>query len=322
MNASDLGTLESVDARSIWRDEARDFTPWLAENLDALGNAIGLDLEFEQTEVRVGRFSLDIQAKDNSRDLRVVIENQLELSDHNHLGQLLTYAAWLEAGVIIWVATEFDAEHRRALNWLNQHTPASIEFYGVTIDLKKIDTSRLAPHFRPVVVPDTWPSTTRPTAGNRWRAGYGRFFEDLLEELSSQIGPEMPRVKPKGMHFDLLTEFKDIWFNTGFNPNGQARVRLSINRTMEFNRELFDALKAREHEIATRLDPKLHWDRVTRRRESMISIYTPATINDPDPKLVEVKDWIIKDLILFSKVFTEHLDELVPQVEASNDQRD
>ena len=145
---ADLGVIERVDLREVWPDEAQDFTPWLAENLDKLGEALGLDLEFQGREVSVGPFFLDILAHDVGNDRRVVIENQLDKTDYDHLGKLLTYAAGYDAGVVVWLTGDFRDEHRAALDWLNQRTEESLEFYGVEIGAVKIGNSAPAPLFR------------------------------------------------------------------------------------------------------------------------------------------------------------------------------
>ena len=152
----DLGTIERVDLRQVWPHEAQDFTPWLAENLDVLGEALGLDLEFQEQEARVGPFFLDVLAYDRGNDRPVIIENQLEATNHTHLGQLLTYAEGYDAGVVISLTGDFQDEHRAALDWLNQRTGEGTEFFGVAMEAWKIDVSRAAPHFRIVAAPNTW----------------------------------------------------------------------------------------------------------------------------------------------------------------------
>lgn len=119
-----LGKLEKVDPRTVWTSESEHFTPWLAqpENLSLLGDAIGIELELEAQEKNVGLFRADILCKDTATDHWVLIENQLEKTDHVHLGQLLTYASGLKAVSIVWVARKFTEEHRSALDWLNEIT--------------------------------------------------------------------------------------------------------------------------------------------------------------------------------------------------------
>ncbi len=123
-----LGKLTSVEVTECWPDEARDFTPWLAtDGLSLLAEALGLDLVVEGTEVAVGRFSADIVARDTAGNSRVVIENQYGRSDHDHLGKAMTYAAVLGANTVVWVAPGFTDEHRKAIEWLNEHTDENLE---------------------------------------------------------------------------------------------------------------------------------------------------------------------------------------------------
>ena len=129
----DLGTIEQVDLREVWPHEAQDFTPWLSANLDKLGEALGLDLELHESEAPVGPFSLDVLAHDRGNDRPVIIENQLGSTNHGHLGQLLTYAAGYDAGVIVWLTGDFQDEHRAALDWLNQRTGEDTAFFGVVV---------------------------------------------------------------------------------------------------------------------------------------------------------------------------------------------
>jgi hypothetical protein len=155
MTTQELATIERVDLREIWPNEATDFTPWLAENLSALGEALGLDLELQSQEAAVGGYSLDIFAHDgNGRP--VVIENQLGPTDHSHLGQLLTYAAGFDANVTVWIAKEFRDEHREALDLLNHRTDGRTDFFGVEVELWRIGT---------LVPPSTSTSCPLPTSG-------------------------------------------------------------------------------------------------------------------------------------------------------------
>ncbi len=152
MSSQTLGRLESVDLRTTWTSEWNDFTPWLAkpENLKLLAETVGLDLEFESVEKNVGPFRADILCKDTLDNSWVLIENQLERTDHTHLGQLLTYAAGLETVTIIWIAQRFTEEHRATLHWLNEITSDRFAFFGLEIELWKIGNSPVAPKFNVV----------------------------------------------------------------------------------------------------------------------------------------------------------------------------
>ena len=145
---------EQLDVRAKWKDEARDFTPWLAENIEVLGDALGMKLKTCQTELPIGRFFLDILAREIDEDVAVAIENQLEETDLLHLGQLLTYATGCDARIAIWVAPEFGYEHARALHLLNEWTNEIIRFYGVKVEYgRKHGASTAEPRFRVAVSP-------------------------------------------------------------------------------------------------------------------------------------------------------------------------
>ena len=163
----ELAKIKTVDLRIAWSNEATDFTPWLQDNIDQLGDALGIELELQQREASVGAFSLDLLARDVSNNRPVIIENQLESTDHSHLGQLLTYAAGYDASAIVWIAKEFRDEHRAALDFLNGRTGEDTEFFGVVVELWKIDESRPAPHFRVVSAPNDWSKQTQTSS---WRS--------------------------------------------------------------------------------------------------------------------------------------------------------
>ena len=162
MKTRELARLEAIDPRTYWKNEATAFTPWLAqgENIRLLGDTIGLELELEAREQGVGPFRADLLCKSTVDDSWVLIENQLEQTDHSHLGQLLTYAAGLQAVTIVWIARKMTDEHRAALDWLNEVTDTRINFFGLEIELWRISGSPLAPKFNVVSKPNDW---TKPT---------------------------------------------------------------------------------------------------------------------------------------------------------------
>jgi hypothetical protein len=150
-----LGHLERVDLRQVWMKESEDFTPWLADNLQELGQALNIELELEAEEMSVGNFRADIVARDLQTQGWILIENQLERTDHSHLGQALTYAAGLKASTVVWIAYHFTDEHIAALDWLNSITDDGVRFFGVQVELWSIDDVT-APRFNVVSRPNTW----------------------------------------------------------------------------------------------------------------------------------------------------------------------
>ena len=156
-----LGQLSRIDPRNVWVNEATRFTPWLAENLDYLGEVLGMDLELIRREAAVGDFAADLLARDLNRDSIVIIENQLEPTDHRHLGQLITYAAGLDASAVVWLSPSLREEHRQALDWLNRRSDGTLEFFGVVLELIQIDQSLPAINFRLAASPNDRGRTER-----------------------------------------------------------------------------------------------------------------------------------------------------------------
>ena len=152
----DLGILEDADLREAFLDEAKDFTPWLAQNLGRLAGVLGIDLIFEGREVGVKSFSADILARNPLDDSLVLIENQLEVADHSHLGQIMTYLAGLDARTIIWIARDFRDAHLSAVRWLNDHTDDEFAFFAVRLKVVRIGQSPMAPVFEVLVRPNEW----------------------------------------------------------------------------------------------------------------------------------------------------------------------
>ncbi len=164
-----LGRLEKVNLHDFFKNESRDFTPWLAEdeNLELLGETLGLDIELEDTEVRVGKFSADIVALDRSSNRNIIIENQLEKTNHDHLGKIITYSGGKDARIVIWICEKIQQEHRKGLDWLNDISTEDYSFFGIEMELWKIGESEPAPKFNIVVSPNEWSKQIKTQTSTR-----------------------------------------------------------------------------------------------------------------------------------------------------------
>lgn len=186
MSSPELGTLEPVDLREAWKHEAHEFTPWLAQHLNRLGDVIGIELEHESSEQKVGPYRADIVARDPTDDSRVLIENQLEAANLQHLGQVLAYLAGLDAKVVVWIAKAFDAAHLSAIRWLNDHTEDPYAFFAVRIRVVRIGDSPLAPVFEVLEHPNDWNRSVKEEARREGLSELGQFRRDFWNHVQGR----------------------------------------------------------------------------------------------------------------------------------------
>jgi hypothetical protein len=271
----ELGRLERVELRNAWANEATHFTPWLAqaENRALLGQTIGIDLELEATERNVGPFSADILCKDTATDSWVLIENQLERTDHKHLGQLITYAAGLQAVTIVWIATPFTDEHRATLDWLNQITDDRFNFFGLEVELLRIGNSLMAPQFNIVSKPNNGSKTVTAGAARVEREGlteakqlqldFWTHFCEYVRSRESVIRPRAPRPQhwmnmSVGRSGFRLTAIASVWNSeAAVFDSGEIRAELDINH--ENAKEYFQILESNKSQIEAELGYPLSW---------------------------------------------------------------
>jgi hypothetical protein len=266
-----ISRLEKLPLRELWKHEAHGFTKWLAENLDFLCEATGIELSLVEREASAGPFSADILAED-SQGRPVVIENQLEQTDHDHLGKLITYMSNLDAKVAIWITSSPRAEHERAVHWLNETLPADTAFYLLQIQAFRIGNSDPAPHITVVA----GPSPESKQVGEEKKELAERhilrmeFWKSLLEYA-----------KGKTHLFDRISPGYDNWIGAGAGKGGMsynfivgmeaARVELYIDRNeIEENKRLFDAMHARKAEIEESFGAALVWERLDAKKACRI----------------------------------------------------
>lgn len=196
-----LGKIEKIPVRSYWKNEEQDFTPWLAkdENIQVLSEEIGIDIEVEDTEVYIGSFKADIVARDAHNNI-VIIENQLEKTDHKHLGQLITYASGVDAKFVIWICTSVTDEHRQAIDWINEVTNSEIGFFVCEIELWKIGESLPAPKFHIIASPNDWAKIVKSgskiknlTDTKQLHLSFWNGFKEYMESEGTELKLRTPR---------------------------------------------------------------------------------------------------------------------------------
>jgi hypothetical protein len=184
-----LGSIEQVDLKELWPNHEADFTPWLVEDISRLGDVLGMQLVVRGHDLPVKGNSLDILAQDAASNQMVVIETQFESTNHENLGKLLTYASGYDASVVVWVVKNFNEEHRQALDWLNQRTGDDTQFFGVVVELLKIDDSRPAVNFKLASFPNEWrkeamgTSRTNGASSSDSNERYPKYVQELLDRL-------------------------------------------------------------------------------------------------------------------------------------------
>jgi hypothetical protein len=302
-----LSKIKRLRLRDVWDKEASDFTPWLAENIDALGEALGMDLELQTQEAAVGDFSLDLLAKDLGSNRLVVVENQLTQTDHDHLGKLLTYAGGFDAAVIIWVSEAIRDEHRQALDWLNQRTDAETEFFGVVIEVLQIDNSAPAFNFRAVVFPNDWQKRTRSKATTNPSSkgeAYRQYFQPLIDELRETHRFTGARVAQPQSWYAFSIGTSGVPASAVFAGNGTARVELYIDvGDATVNKTLFGWLHNQKEAIEKQCGFSLQWERLDDRRACRIFVSRPGSIDGNANNLADIRKWQIEKLLIFKKVF-------------------
>ena len=294
MSQDALGRLARVDLRDIWTSEANDFTPWLAkeENLSVLGDTLGIDLELEAQEKAVGPFRADILCKDIGTGAWVLVENQLERTDHVHLGQLLTYASGLEAVTIIWISAQFTEEHRSTLDWLNRITDESIRFFGLEVELWRIGDSPAAPKFNVVSKPNDWSRLVAQAARaidetelsevRIMQRDYWAAFHRVLDKLGGTVSGNRKAQPQSWMSYSIGRSEMHLG-TVMIRPKKRIRVELYL-RT-EHAKAFFHLLRDQRDDVEKELGFPLEWEELPDRRDSRIAVYLDTT--DPEDR----EDW-------------------------------
>ena len=304
-----LAKLQKIDLRDIWSIEP-DFTNWLAqkENLDLLSEEIGVDIKLIKTEANVGLFKVDILGEEESSGRKIIIENQLEDTNHDHLGKIITYASGYDAEIIIWVVRDVREEHQRAIEWLNEHTDEKTGYFLIKIELWQIEGSNPAPKFDVLVSPNEWAKAIKASPAG------GELSDTKLQQLDFWTKFK-GSVRAKDTNIRLQTPRPQHWYDVSMGSS-EAHVALTINSRENLlgceiyiskNKELFNFLQERKEEIEKEIGEQAEW--VNAAVASRIKIKKRVSDVFSQSEAENYFAWLYERTVLFQKVFGRHLRE-------------
>ena len=313
-----LGRLERIELREIWEREDQDFTPWLAEeeSLSILGKTFNMELQLDAQEKAVGSFSADILCTNTDDNSKVLIENQLEKTNHTHLGQLLTYAAGLHTVSIVWIARQFTDEHRATLDWLNEITDTQFRFFGLEVELWRIGTSDPAPKFNIISKPNDWSRSISQAVRNTANQTLSELQKLQLQywESLKEFGERQSKIlrfqSPRAQH----------WYNFGIGRTDAKLVALVNSRTSRITvgfesfgdtgKAFFDLLHKDKEEIEQELGFALDWHRLDNKKASAIWYSKDGDIWRTKQWEEEFHKWMIAHLEALDKVLRPRVKSL------------
>ena len=305
-----LSRLEEItDLRMIWPHEAKDFTPWLSQedNIALLSDAIGLDITVDETESSVGDFNVDIYATETGTSRKIIIENQLEDTNHDHLGKLITYASGKSADVIIWVVKHAREEHKAAIEWLNNHTDENISFFLCEIKLYRIGDSEPAVKFDVIEKPNDWTKEVKKNElaneTQQQRYEYWLAFQDYAFQ-NSEFAKNFNRRKPS----------MDHWLNYSVGSSACHFAVLQIRKQKELgvewyiddDKELFHELYKNKDNIESMAGLSFDWRELPQRKASRIIILKKVDFDDRNQWNKQF-DWVVDVMIKMKKAFKKYL---------------
>jgi hypothetical protein len=310
MSYTQLGRLKEVDIRNLWSHEQYDFSEWLSkhENLELLNEVIGITLSEVEKEVYVGSYRCDLVGNDETTGDKVIIENQLEASNHDHLGKIITYASGLDAKVIVWIVKEAREEHRSAIEWLNNNTSERLNFFLIEIHAYQIGDSLCAPKFEIVEKPNGFIKNAKTQSGTgEYNKSQGEKIEfwTRFNEILVERGKPFNIRKPTADHwYDIAVGTSETHISlTIVNREGCVGVELYISD----NKELYDRLYAQKDEIEEKLGLSPEWQRLDGKKASRILYRMPGLNFDDHSNYDELMNMMIDKAIVFKKTFKSYL---------------
>lgn len=299
----ELGKLEKIELREVWRHEALDFTRWLAgkENIALLSKEIGIDIEVIETEMSVGRYNVDIYARDTESNKKIVIENQLENTNHDHLGKMLVYAAGLDADIAIWIVKDVNEEHRQAVEWLNDNSFEKINIFLVKVELWQIDNSPIAPKFQVICEPNNWAKVLKQQSKENVsdlelkQMEYWQGFVDYAKSKDKTYISQRPSIYN---WYVIRIGSSDYKIKLVHSVNSDMiRCQLEI-----FNDEIYKKLEQYRAEIDNKING-LEWEYLEDRKVNRISCNNSSKDN------ASSYVWLLDMVDRFKEVFLDYLNK-------------
>ena len=305
-----LGKLEEVDIRELWKHEQYDFSEWLSkeENIEMLSDEIGLTLTDISKEVFVGSYRCDLVAKDETTGIKAIIENQMEATNHDHLGKIITYASGLDANIVIWIVKEAREEHKSAIEWLNNKTIKDISFFLIEIRAYKIGDSLPAPKFVIIEKPNDFVKTANLSADSgelsKTQSERLNFWNIFNEALISKNKP-----------FNVRKATTDHWYDVALGTS-EAHISITlVNKTNSIgievyindNKKLFDKLFLESEEIENKLGFSMDWQRLDNKKASRIIYYIGGLDFDNHDNYDKLINEVIDRVITIKETFRNHI---------------
>jgi hypothetical protein len=305
-----LSRITKVNPREVWRHEALDFTQWLAkeENIAVLCEELEINLENIKPEASAGRYNVDIVADDIDTKRKVIIENQLEPTDHKHLGQILTYASAYDASVIIWVVTDYTEEHRQAIDWFNRNISENISFFLVQIEVYKIGDSDPAPKFNIICEPNNWGKTVKSSGTGDAVSATKLLQMEFWEGLKTYASANGTRVS-----FSHTPQPKH-WFNISIGTS-RCHIALTVNTQKGYvgcevyirnDKALYETFYRNKDKIESTVGAELEWMELPDATASRILLTKKGNPKDRK-QWDEYYSWCVANVEKFNLAFKAYL---------------
>ena len=308
----ELGKLEPInDLRSVWPNEASDFTPWLSkeENLAQLGSAINMDIVLDEIESTVGGFSVDLYCHEDITNRKIVIENQLEDINHDHLGKIITYAAGKSAEILIWIVKHARDEHRQAVEWLNEHTDDNIGIFLIEIHLFTIGDSKCAPQFTVIERPNDWVKSIK--GNNDKKDTPTKQMQFSFWEKFNGFTNSHPEFKQE---FNTRKANPQHWYDISIG-SALCHIRVTFNTRdnkiccgvyIPNNKELYDIFESHKDDIEKSVGAELVWERLPDKKASLIDSWIVDKDISNDGEWDKYFAWICQQVIKMKKAFIKY----------------